>query len=84
MLYLNIKKTPVLITSFTLICLFLSFHYVKAEEKDLTEKYINHIKSLGFIDCEIDFMANKEIEDNMKLDGEVISEDIKFYKVSEY
>lgn len=71
-------------------CIGFSINVHAAEVEDpsqevmplsLTTEEINHLKSLGFQEHEIENMTQEEYDLNKNLKGEVVSEDEKFVKV---
>lgn len=54
--------------------------YFNSNNVAMTEKQIENLKNLGFTDKQIELMDQEEFDNNKDLNGEVLTETVKYYK----
>lgn len=54
--------------------------YFNSNNVAMTESQIENLKNLGFTDKQIELMDQEEFDNNKDLDGEVLTETVKYYK----
>lgn len=72
---------------FTLMGLFLfllfNLNEASAASTNLSDKQVSQLENLGFTEEEITYMSDEELEKNLKIDGELVSKVIRYFKVIE-
>ena len=54
--------------------------YFNSNNVAMTEKQIGNLRNLGFTDNQIELMDQEEFDNNKDLNGEVLTETVKYYK----